>query len=466
MHDKYDYLVIGSGPGGHVSAIKAAQLGLKTVVVEKDMRMFGGVCLNEGCIPAKSLYHNAKIFNAVKNEPELFGCKNVRPDMALFATKAKDSTARLCKGLEFLFKKNKIDLVEGTARFTDSKTVEVLQKDEKKIQLKADKFLIAVGSGPKEIPGIEVDGETVIVSSHAIRLKDIPESILIIGGGAIGTEFASFFGLMGSNVVIVESEDMLLPGSDRDVSKRMESIFQQKGIDVLTSSKVQELVRNGRKAKVIIDGEKGRKELSCDKVLLAVGRISMTKELGLDTIGVDIDENGFIKVDQNMRTSVNHIFAAGDVVNTPMMAHVAYAEGEKAAVSAGAGSSNDIEYGIVPNVVYTEVQAASIGLTEEAARKQNIEMAVGKHFFKANGKAVISSETDGFIKVIADAINKKIIGVHIVGYEAAELIHEFVVAVKAGITADELGGIVHAHPTFSESVQDACKAVFGEAIHG
>ncbi|MGB2660903.1 MAG: dihydrolipoyl dehydrogenase [Candidatus Omnitrophota bacterium] len=453
MPEKYDYLVIGSGPAGYVSAIRAAQLGLKVAVVEKDRNMLGGVCLNEGCIPAKSLFRSASIFNIVKRSPELFGLevKYKRVNMAKMVEKSRQCAEDLSKGLLFLFKKNKIDLINGKAAFRDNKTVQVEGEEESAITVQADKFLIAAGSTPREIPGVNFDGKKIINSSQAIRLEKVPKSILIIGGGAIGVEFASFFNMLGSEVTIIELLDSLLPLADGEVSRRFQSIFKQRGIKVHTSSPL---------------GEEVIKKEAHEKILVAVGRVPATSGIGLEEIGVKTDEHGYIPVDFNMRTVAENIYAAGDVLWTPMLAHAAYAEGEAAAEAAAGNQPEAIDYTCVPNAVYSDVQAASVGITEEEAKAEDLPYKTGKQLFKASGKAVINSETEGFIKIIADDVTHKILGAHIVGSEAAELIHEFVLAKKAGLTVEEIEKTVHAHPTFSETAIDACRSVFGKPLHG
>ncbi len=450
MEKRYDYLVIGSGPAGHVSAIRAAQLGLRTAIVEKDLGMFGGVCLNEGCIPAKSLYHSAEVYDTVKRGSKLCGldveCGPL--NMAKIVEKSREAAEQLSKGLSFILKKNDIDLIKGMARFLNGTTV-LVSNGKEDFKIEADKFLVSTGSVPCSLPDLEVDGKRVMTSSHAIRLEKVPGKLLVVGGGAIGTEFASFFNIMGSEVTVIEALDSLLPSEDKEVSRRLQSIFKQRGIKVRVSSSAKDMP---------VD--------EYDAILVSVGRMPATSDLGLDKAGVKTDDEGFIQVDPRMRTSAGNIYAAGDVVRTPMLAHVGYAEGEVAAEAAAGSDPEPVDYECVPNAVYTEVGIASVGLTEEKAKEGNINYKTGKSFFKANGKAVVSSRTEGFIKVIVDTDSHKLLGAHIIGREAYELIHEFVVAKKAGLKVEDIGKAVHAHPTFSEAAVDACKAVFGKPIHG
>ena len=468
MQKKYDYLVIGSGPAGYTSAIRASQLGLKVAVVEKDIEMFGGVCLNEGCIPAKSLYNSASIFDTVRNSPGLCGLnvKFGKADLASFVKRSREASSQLGEGLSFLFKKNGIDLINGKAEFLDAGEVQITTPDASEVTIEAEKFLIASGSAPRELEGISFDGKTVISSSEAIRLEKVPGKILVIGGGAIGAEMASFFNIIGSKVVIIEMESSILPFEDEEVSRRLQSVFKQNGIEVLTSSRVKSVKTVKDKAEVTIESQGKKVKNKFDIVLVSVGRKPSTSGLGLEKIGVEVDAEGYISVDEQMRTNIDKIYAAGDVVRTPMLAHLAAFEGELAARSASGKETQPIDYSSVPNAVYTHVQVASVGITEKEAKERGLDFSKGKQFFKSNGKAVISSETEGFIKVLADKSTRKILGVHIIGSIATELIHEFVLAKRKDLTVDDVEHTVHAHPTFSEAAIDAAKSVFGRAIHG
>ncbi len=467
MNKHYDFLVIGSGPAGHTSAIRAAQLGLKVAVIEKDGNMFGGVCLNEGCIPAKSLYNSAKIFDLAEREAELFGLKIGKGDidMKKLVAKSRKHADDLCKGLAFLFKKNGIDLIDGAARFIDKTLVEVIAPGGEKLTIRADRFLVATGSASRELSIAPFDGKNILSSSDAIRLNEVPKKILVVGGGAIGTEFASFFNIVGSDVTIVEMEESLLPGEDKDISKRLATIFKQRGINVLTPASLKKVEVIDGDAVVAIETKSEYKSEKYNAVIISVGR-KPSMSVGLENVGVNVDEQGFVRVDERMRTNIENIYAAGDVVPTPMLAHMASKEGEVAAESAAGKDPEVIDYTNVPNAVYTKVQVASVGISEEKAKSENIDYAVGKQFFKANGRAVVNSETDGFIKIIADKNTHKLVGAHIIGYDAAELIHEFVVAKRSGLTVDDIEKTIHAHPTFSETAIDACRSVFNKPIHG
>jgi len=467
MNKKYDYIVIGSGPAGHVSAITAGQLGLKVAVVEKEIGMFGGVCLNEGCIPLKSLIDSAKKFRTIKDNASLcegkIECGGA--NLSGFVKKSEKNAEALRKGLSFLFRKNNIDLLIGEACFLDNNTVRISDKGGLQRDMKAANFLIATGSKSKELPAFKCDGRYVITSSEAVRLDTVPEKILIIGAGAIGVEFASFFNSIGVKVTIVETENCLLPAADKEVSRRMEAIFKKDGINVITGGKVKHaLVKNERvTAEIEVESEAIKETYNI--VLVSAGRVPSVSPDFLKNTDIRADEDGFIPIDEFMRTKVKNIYAAGDVVKTPMFAHTAQAEGELAARTAAGQTPEAINYELVPNVVYSEVQTASVGMTEEEARSKGIDIALGKQFFKSNGLALVKDETEGFIKIIADRKKRSILGVHIVGHSASELIHEFIVAMKTRLPADKLAEIIHAHPTFAETARGAARAVFGKAAH-
>ena len=443
----YDYLILGSGPAGHVSAICASQLGLKVAVVEKDRDMFGGVCLNEGCIPAKSLYHSAEMLDIALRSGGMYGLEvKGSPDMLQIVKKSRETRDLLSGGLSFLLEKNHVDTIYGTASFENKGSVRIVTS-KGDISVVSDKFLIATGSHPEALAGLPFDGKKIISSSEAIRLDRVPKNILIIGAGAIGVEFASFFGILGSKVTLAEKEETILPLEDKEIGRRMNVILKKRGIDVITGRPVTDL--------------KGY-----EKVIIAAGRAPSTKNIGLDKAGVEIDEKGYVKVGDDMKTNADNIYAAGDVINTPMLAHVAYIEGEIAARSAAGEKPEPIDYRAIPSAVYSQVKAASVGLTEEKAREANIEHKIGKQFFKANGRAVANGESEGFIKVIAEVSTRKLIGAHILGRTADEIIHEFALAIRCGLTVDDIAGTVHAHPTFSETAADAARSVFGRSIHG
>ncbi|MFH1879025.1 MAG: dihydrolipoyl dehydrogenase [Candidatus Omnitrophota bacterium] len=462
MKEKYDYIVIGSGPAGHVSAIKAAQLGLSVAVVEKNDRMLGGVCLNEGCIPAKSLYHSAGVYDIIKSAAlHGFDVQCGPLNLGKFVQKSRETAEVLRNGLLFLFKKNKIDFITGTASFLDKNTIEISGSGT--TALKGDKFLIATGSFPRELPGFSFDGRHILNSSHAIRTDRVPDSIVIAGGGAIGIEFASFFSALGTKVHVIEALASILPAEDRDISNRMRSILKHRGVQIDTSTVIRDIITNGEETRVFPENRED--PIVCDFVLACVGRLPDAKNLKLENAGIETDENGFIPVNDSFMTKIPNIYAAGDVIRTPMLAHVASAEGEAAAIAAAGRVPDVIDYTSIPNAIYSSVQVSSVGYTEEAAKNSGLDYSAGKNFFKSNGKAIADGHTEGIIKVIAQNSTRKIIGAHIICHNASDLIAEFVLAKKNGLTTDDISGSVHAHPTFSETAVDACRSVFGKPIH-
>lgn len=463
---KYDYLVIGSGPAGFASSIAAAQLGLKVGIVQDGIDMLGGACLEEGVIPAKSLIHSASVLSAIKKHGNLYRIEmqSDKADMATLIERSKKTIRQLRGGFGGLLKRNNIDVINGFAQFENQYSVKITGNGNEASIITADKFLIASGSVPKPLPGIPFDGHNVISSTDAISLTETPDKILIVGGGSIGVEFASFFSIIGSEVVIVEFEDSLIPFEDKDISMNLEQLFSKKGIKIYTSSKVEKISDASNCPEVLIKAADKEIIEKCNVVLVSTGRIPSSSSLGLENAGVETDERGYILVDNCMRTNRKHIWAAGDVIPTPMLANVALVEGEIAALSAAGQTVEPIDYSSVPNVVYTEIQVASIGLTEKQVIASGIEYSVGKQPFIGTFKASINSEREGFIKVIANSQTGELLGAHIFAYEAAELIQGFVIAKKAGLPVQEIQKTIPPNPTFSESIIDACKAVFGKTV--
>ncbi len=463
---KYDYLVIGSGPAGFASSITASQLGLKVGIVQDGVNMLGGACLEEGVIPAKSLIHSASVLSAIRKHGHLFGIETQsnRADMAALVERSKKTIRQLRGGFGALLKKNNIDVINGFARFENQHSVKITGSGNESSTTTADKFLIASGSVPKPLLGIPFDGHNVISSTDAVSLTETPDKILIVGGGSIGVEFASFFNIIGSEVVIVEFEDSLIPFEDKDISTSLEQLFSKQGIKVYTSSKVEKISNAPDCLEVLIKGADKETTEKCSVVLVSTGRIPCSSSLGLENAGVETDERGYIPVDDCMRTNRKHIWAAGDVTPTPMLANVALVEGEIAALSAAGQTVEPIDYSSVPNVVYTEIQVASIGLTERQVIAQGIEYSVGKQPLIGTFKAAINLEREGFVKVIANSRTGELLGAHIFAYEAAELIQGFIIAKKAGLPVQEIQKTIPPNPTFSESIIDACKAVFRKTV--
>ena len=463
----YDYLVIGSGPAGHSSAIRAAQLGLSVAIIDKSLDMLGGVCLNEGCIPAKSLYHSAELFNIIKNSENVCGIKtnvNSISDVSFFISKSKEAVNILKSGLSFLLQKNKIDIFYGRAEFVSKNSVKIISEDMKELVIDADKILIATGSSPIELSNVKFNGKNILSSKDVINMTILPESILIIGAGAIGVEFASYFNMLGKNVILVEAADQILPNEDKDIAKRLMSILKRKGIEVLTGSKVSEVADMGKDLLVKIENKNGTLEKIVEKVIVSVGRNPNTKKLYLENVGIKTDEKGFINTDKFLKTNTENIYAAGDVVSSPMLAHVGAIEGEMVANIIAGKNVDAINYKNVPNVVYSEPEISSIGLTEEEAKEKCKNIKVEKQLFKANGRSVAKANGEGFAKIIIEEKSKKIIGVHMIGENVSELIHEFAIVKQNNLTLEVIEKTIHAHPTLSEINSELVKAVYGKAL--
>lgn len=460
MADEYDVVILGAGPGGYVAAIRAAQLGLSVCVIEKDKP--GGVCLNWGCIPSKNLLHQAELFRS-KEELEKIGVKvDVSGlDYEKVWKNSRNASSRLVKGVQFLLKKNKVELIEGEGKITGKNEITV--SGDKKISGK--NIIIATGSKPKAIPGFEFDEETVLSSTGALDLKEVPKRLLILGAGAIGVEFAHIMNSFGSEVTLVEMMDQILPNSDKDLADELEKAFKKRKITVMTGTKAKDMEKTSSGAKVTLEGKDGEKTVEADKVLLVVGRSPNSENIGLEAIGIET-EKGFIPVGDYYETKVSGVYAVGDVINTPLLAHLASKEGE-IAVEHIAGE--EVEPGVpadeVPMGVYTEPQVANFGLTEEQATEQGLDYATATFPFRGAGKAVAVGNMDGFVKIVYDKEIHEILGAHIVGPEATELIHELLLAKKMELLPENVASMIHAHPTLSEAVMEAMKAATTGAIH-
>jgi dihydrolipoamide dehydrogenase len=455
---KFDVVVVGSGPGGYVAAIRAAQLGLSVAAVEDDRP--GGVCLNWGCIPTKALLRNAEVVHLIQNA-ERFGVKvdNVRPDYAEAVKRSRGVADRMAKGVEFLFRKNKITLVPGTGTLRSTTTVEVKGAAGAET-LEAGAIILATGSQPKSLPGVSIDEKVVISSNGAVRNETRPASIVVIGAGAVGMEFADVYAAYGTQVTVLEALERVLPVEDAEASALVARLFGRRGITLKTGVKVSAVKPGGPGAIV----ETGEGRLEAEQVLMAVGRGARTAGIGLETVGVQL-ERGFVKVSPTLETSVKGIYAVGDMAGPPLLAHKAMAEGVVAAEAIAGRQPHPLDYNNVPSCTYCRPQVASIGLSEARAKENGREVMVGKFPFTASGKAVALGETDGFVKVVADKASGEILGVHIVGPEATEIIHEFAVGRTLEATVEEIMHTIHAHPTLSEAALEATLAALGQAIH-
>ena len=456
---KFDVVVVGTGPGGYVSAIRCAQLGLSVAAIEDDRP--GGVCLNWGCIPTKALLRNAEVVHLIQRAGD-FGVTvgEVKADYAEAVKRSRSVADRMAKGVEFLFKKNKITLFPGTGTLKSKSTVEVKGAAGTETLEAARAIILATGSQPKSLPGVTIDEKVVISSNGAVRNETRPKSIAVIGAGAVGMEFADVYAAYGTQVTVLEALPRVLPVEDEDASTLLNRLFTRRGITIKTGVKVSSVKPGG--PGVIVETDGGRVE--AEQVLMAVGRGARTAGVGLETAGVTL-ERGYVKVSPTMETSVKGIYAIGDMAGAPLLAHKAMAEGVVAAEAIAGQHPRPIDYTNVPSCTYCRPQVASIGFSEAKARENGREVQVGKFPFTASGKAVALGETDGFVKVVADKASGEILGAHIVGPEATEIIHEFAVGRTLEATLEEIMHTIHAHPTLSEAALEATLAALGQAIH-
>lgn len=460
----YDLIVIGSGPGGYVAAIRASQLGLKTAVVEKAE--LGGICLNWGCIPTKALLKSAQVFNYMKHASD-YGITmtgEAKPDFTAVVTRSRGVADSMSKGIQFLFKKNKIDILAGTGKVKPGKTVEVTDAAGVKTEYTAQHIIIATGARSRNLPNLPQDGKKIIGYREAMTLPSLPASMVVVGSGAIGAEFAFFYHSMGTKVTLVELLPNILPIEDEDVSKQMERSFKKAGMTVMTSANVESVDTTGAQCKVLITTKKGQETIECDVVLSAVGIATNLEGIGLEETGIAF-EKGKVTVDDFYRTNVEGYYAIGDIVHGPALAHVASHEGIICVEKIAGKEVEAMDYKNIPSCTYTTPEVASVGLTEKAAIEAGFEIKVGKFPYTASGKATASGNKDGFIKVIFDAKYGEWLGAHMVGDNVTEMIAEVVVARKLETTAHEIIHAVHPHPTMSEAVMEAVAAAYGEVIH-
>ena len=463
----YDLIVIGTGPGGYVCAIRAAQLGLKTAVVEKD-KTFGGTCLNVGCIPSKALLHASELFEEAGHAFADMGIGVGAPKLdlkAMMAFKDRGVDGNV-KGVEFLLKKNKIDAHIGHGRIAAPGKVEVRAEDGKTETLEAKNIVIATGSDVLGLPGVEIDERTVVSSTGALTLPKVPGKMVVVGGGYIGLELGSVWRRLGTEVTVVEFLDRITPGMDGEVSKQFQRILKKQGMAFKLGHKVTGVEALKTKAKVTIEPAKGgdAETLDADVVLVSIGRKPYTEGLGLEDVGVALDERGRVKTDSGYKTSVDGIYAIGDVIDGPMLAHKAEDEGVAVAEML-AGQKPHVNYGVIPGVVYTYPEVASVGKTEEELKADGVAYVAGKFPFTANGRAKVNNQTDGFVKILADAKTDRVLGVHIIGPDAGNMIAEAAVAMEFGAASEDIARTCHAHPTLTEAIKEAALAVDKRAIH-
>ncbi|MFC1544706.1 dihydrolipoyl dehydrogenase [Gemmatimonadota bacterium] len=460
---KFDLVVIGSGPGGYVAAIRASQLGLKTAIVERER--LGGVCLNWGCIPSKALLHSASLYEQIRDAGR-FGITagEVGYDWTQVIKHSRQSSDRTMRGVKFLMKKNGIEVFEGNGVLAGGGTVRVA--GEQSFSLSAKNILLALGARPREIPGITADGERIITSRHALALQQRPESVVIVGGGAIGMEFAYLLSAFGARVTVVEMLEQILPHEDSEIAAELCKIYTKRGMRILTSTSVESVKADGAEAAVTLrrDGAVEPEAIRAEKVLIAVGVSANLENAGLETAGVETDK-GFIKVDSLFRTSVDGVWAIGDCTGGVLLAHAASHEGLAAVESIAGGKPRPVTHEQIPSCVYCRPQVASVGLTEREAERRGLQFSVGRFPFRPLGKAVASGAQDGFVKVITGKDNGLVLGVHILGDEATELIPEASLAAWLNLKAEDLAAAVHPHPTLSEALAEAVLDSIGRALH-
>lgn len=462
----YDVIVIGAGPGGYVCAIRASQLGMKVAMVEKRSK-FGGTCLNVGCIPSKALLHASELYEEAGHSFAAMGIE-VKPKLDLQKMLAfKDEAVKgNTDGVAFLMRKNKVDHFHGTGRILGAGKVEVTFINGEKQVVDGTSIVIATGSGVAQLPGIEIDEKTIVSSTGALSLEKVPKRMLVIGAGVIGLELGSVWRRLGAEVTVVEFLDRILPGTDSEVAKQLQRILGKQGIAFKLGHRVTGVKRNGAAHAVTIEPSQGgeAETLAADVVLVAIGRVPCTEGLGLSEAGVETDKRGRVVVDGHYRTNVPGIYAIGDVIEGPMLAHKAEEEGV-AVAEILAGQAGHVNYGVIPAVIYTAPEVASVGKSEDELKAAGVAYNVGKFPFTANGRAKANQQTEGFVKILADAKTDRVLGVHIIGVNASELIAEGAVLMEFGGSAEDLARTCHAHPTLSEAVKEAALAVDKRAVH-
>lgn len=459
--ETYDLVVIGAGPGGYIGVIRAAQLGLKTAIIEKD-KTYGGTCLNVGCIPSKALLQSSEYFHEAQHEFINHGIKieSVKLDLAAMMARKSKIVSDLTGGIEFLFKKNKVTGIKGTGRIVNANTVEVTDANGTKVEIGAKNIMIATGSVPVELPFLKFDEKSIVSSTGALALDYVPKEMIVVGGGVIGLEMGSVWARLGSKVTVVEFADKICGMMDQDCVNVLVRSMKKLGMTFITSAKVTNSRKVGGRVELDYEGVSDGKKASLqgDVVLVSTGRKAFTEGLGLENVGIEKDERGRVKTNNHYQTSVPNIFAVGDVIIGPMLAHKAEDEGVAVAEIIATGHGH-VNYNTVPSVVYTHPEIASVGMTEVEAKAAGIEVAVGKFNFAANGRAKARGATEGFVKIIADKRTDRIIGGHIVGAAASELLGEIIVTMEFGGSSEDLARSFHSHPTMSEVVREAALAV-------
>ncbi len=459
----FDIIVLGSGPGGYVAAIRASQLGLKTAIIEKEN--LGGICLNWGCIPTKALLKSAQVYDYIKHANDFgINIENANPDFQNIIKRSRNVADNMSKGINFLMKKNKISVIYGTGTLTDKNTIEVVDKNQTKQTYTGKNIIIATGARSRELPNIKQDGKYIIGYRQAMNLKNKPKSIIIVGSGAIGVEFAYFYNAIGTKVTIIEYQSNIVPNEDKDVSRELQKIFKKNGIEILTETAVEQVSLKDNSVHVEINTKNKKETLTATKVLSAVGIVANIENIGLEALKINT-EGGKIAVNEYYETNLANHFAIGDVVSGPALAHVASAEGIICVEKIAGHSPEPLNYNNIPGCTYCYPEIASVGMTEEKAIQNGYEVKVGKFPFSASGKASAAGKKEGFVKMIYDSKYGELLGAHMIGFNVTEMIAEIVAARKLETTGYEILKTVHPHPTMSEAVMEATAAAFEEVIH-
>ncbi len=465
MSEKFQAIVIGGGPGGYVCAIRLAQLGLKTACVESRGSL-GGTCLNVGCIPSKSLLNLSEEFHKAKNlSSKGIEIGEIKLNLSKMMKSKDKAVTVLTKGVEFLLKKNNVTYFKGTGSFKSKTEISIKDQKNNEISIIGEKIVIATGSVPVSLPGIEFDEKVIVSSTGALKLDQVPKKMIIVGGGYIGLEMGSVWSRLGAEVNVIEFLDHITPGMDKEISEEFMKILKRQGINFYMQLKVENIKKNKSGAIVsTIDENNNKKDFDCDVVLISVGRKPNTNGLNLENIGVDLDKKNRIKTDKDFKTNLKNVYAIGDVITGPMLAHKAEDEGI-AVAEIIAGKAGHVNYDTIPGVIYTTPEVASIGKTEEQLKELKIKYKVGKFSFMANSRAKAINDTDGFVKILADEKTDKVLGAHLIGPHAGELIAEIGIAMEFGASSEDIARTCHAHPTFSEAIKEAALSVDKRAIH-
>ncbi|WMN08077.1 dihydrolipoyl dehydrogenase [Marivirga arenosa] len=462
MASKYDIIVVGSGPGGYVAAIRASQLGKKVAIVEKES--LGGICLNWGCIPTKALLKSANVFEYISHAEDYgISVKDAKADFTGMVKRSRGVAEGMSKGVQFLMKKNKIEVIDGFGKLKKGKKVEV-DNNGKKTEYSADHIILATGGRAKELPNLPIDGKKIIEYRKAMSLEKQPKKMVVVGSGAIGVEFAYFYNSIGTEVTIVEFMDRIVPVEDEEVSKALAKTYKKAGINIMTSSEVTSVDTKGSGCKVTVKTKKGEEKLDCDVVLSAVGVATNLENIGLEDVGVSTDK-GKVLVDDYYKTNVDGVYAIGDIVHGPALAHVASAEGIICVEKIAGENPEPLDYKNIPGCTYCSPEIASVGYTEKQAKEAGYDLKVGKFPFSASGKASAAGAKDGFVKLVFDAKYGELLGAHMIGANVTEMIAEIVAVRKLETTGHELIKTVHPHPTMSEAVMEAAAAAYDEVIH-